>query len=433
MLAVLRQRNFALVWFAGLISLTGDWFLMVARPLVVYELTGSVAATALAAASRLLPQLLLGSVAGVFVDRWDRRRTMLICNLLLGCGLLPLVLVRSADWLWILYLQSIVQSILAQFLRPAENAFLPRLVREAELVPANALNGLNNNLARLVGPPLGGLAVAAWGLTGAALIDAASFFVAAGMLALIKIDGRAVRSAASDLLPDHVAARAWTTMWRDLATGLTLVRRNRLIAVIFLFWAVSGIGEGLFSALFAPFVTTVLHGGSVAFGTIVAAQAVGGLVGSVAIGHLGKGISPGKLLGLGAIGLGAIDLCTINAHRVAPGILLPVICMVIVGIPGAGIDVGATTLIQTGISDEYRGRIFGAIGAMGALSMLAGTALAGALGDRLGIVTLLNVEGALFIAAGFAVLAVVASAATAKLAGRADPVPEAGHPAGSSG
>lgn len=424
MLAVLRQRNFALVWFAGLISLTGDWFLIVARPLVVYQLTGSVAATALAAASRLLPQLFLGSVAGVFVDRWDRRRTMLICNILLGCCLLTLTLVRSADWLWLLYLQSIVQSVLAQFLRPAENALVPRLVNEADLVPANALNGLNNNLARLIGPPLGGLVVAVWGLTGAALIDAATFFIAAGMLALVQVDGRAVRATAA-AAADHLPARAWTTMWRDLAAGLALVRQNRLIAVIALFWAVSGIGEGLFSSLFAPFVITVLAGGSVAFGTIVAAQAVGGLGGSAAIGRIGRFIAPGKLLGLGAIGLGTLDLCTVNAHRVAPGLLLPLIFMVIVGIPGSGIDVGSTTLIQSTVADAYRGRIFGAISALGALSMLVGTALAGTLGDRLGIVTLLNVEGALFVAAGFVVLTVVTSATTAATTDRARPATEA--------
>jgi MFS family permease len=423
MLAVLRQRNFALVWFAGLISLTGDWFLIVARPLVVYQLTGSVAATALAAASRLLPQLLLGSVAGVFVDRWDRRRTMLGCNILLGCCLLTLTLVRSADRLWLLYLQSIVQSVLAQFLRPAENALVPRLVDEADLVPANALNGLNNNLARLVGPPLGGLVVAAWSLPGAALIDAATFFIAAGMLALVRVDGRAVRTTTADAARDHIPARAWTAMWRDLVAGLVLMRRNRLIAIVALSWAVGGIGEGLFSSLFAPFVITVLDGGSAAFGTIVAAQAIGGLVGSAAIGRIGGSIAPGRLLGLGAIGLGALDLCTINAHRVAPGLLLPLIFMVIVGIPGSGIDVGSATLIQTTVADAYRGRVFGAIGAIGALSMLVGTALAGTLGDRLGIVTLLNVEGALFVAAGVIVLTVVVSS-TASIPDRARPAHE---------
>ncbi len=69
MLAVLRRRNFLLVWLAGLISLTGDWILFVALPLVVYDLTGSSAATAATVASRVVPRLLLSSVAGVFVDR----------------------------------------------------------------------------------------------------------------------------------------------------------------------------------------------------------------------------------------------------------------------------------------------------------------------------------------------------------------------------
>ena len=153
MLAVLRQRNFALVWVAGLISLTGDWLLFVAVPLAVYQLTGSTAATAGAVAARVLPRLALGSVAGVFVDRWDRRRTMLVANVLLGLCLLPLLLVRSAEWLWLLYLVSFAQSILAQFLGPAEGALLPRLVAEADLVPANALNGLRTRFTTMA-PPL---------------------------------------------------------------------------------------------------------------------------------------------------------------------------------------------------------------------------------------------------------------------------------------
>lgn len=424
MLAVLRQRNFALVWFAGLISLTGDWFLFVARPLVVFQMTGSVAATALVAALRLVPQLLLSSIAGVFVDRWDRRATMLACNLLLGCGLLPLVLVRSADWLWLLYLQTVFQSILSQFLRPAEDALLPRLVHERDLVPANALNGLNNNLARLVGPPLGGLVVAAWGLGGAALIDAASFFFAAGMLTLVAVDARPKPAEAA---PEHLPAGAWTKMWRDLAASGALIRRNRLVAVLFLFWAVSGIGEGLFSSLFVPFVTTILDGGGVAYGTIVAAQAVGGLVGSAAIGYVGRGIAPGKLLGLGAIGLGLIDMCTINAHRFVPGIVLPIIFMVIVGVPGSGISVGSNSLVQTSVADAFRGRIFGAINAIGALGMLVGTAMAGLLGDRMSVVTLLNIECAVFVVSGLLVLGVAASVVGGNAADPAPPAVEAGR------
>ncbi|MEA2512730.1 MAG: hypothetical protein QOJ59_2217, partial [Thermomicrobiales bacterium] len=81
MLRVLRRRNFALLWFAGLVSLTGDWMLIVALPVTVYELTGSALATGGVLIANRLPALVLGSVAGVFVDRWDRKRTMVVANL----------------------------------------------------------------------------------------------------------------------------------------------------------------------------------------------------------------------------------------------------------------------------------------------------------------------------------------------------------------
>src|SRR5262245_15580007 len=103
MIALLRQRNFALLWFGGLISMMGDWMLWIALPIYVYQLSGSALATSVALICRILPRLLLGSMAGVFVDRWDRRRTMVITNLLLAVGLLPLLLVQSVEWLWLVY------------------------------------------------------------------------------------------------------------------------------------------------------------------------------------------------------------------------------------------------------------------------------------------------------------------------------------------
>lgn len=403
MLAVLRQRNFALVWVAGLISLTGDRLFFVAVPLVVYQLTGSTVATAAAVASRVLPRLALGSVAGVFVDRWDRRRTMLVANLLLGLCLLPLLLVRSAEWLWLLYLVSFIQAILAQFLGSAEDALLPRLVAEADLVPANALNGLNNELARLAGPPLGGLVVTGWGLTGAALLDAASFFAAAGLVALVAVGGRADRAdraGAPSIPAASGGAGVWAAMWHEWAAGLALVRRVRPVAVVFLFMALTGVGEGAMAALFVPFVAMVLGGGGVAYGAIMAAQAVGGLAGNAVIGRLGRGTPPARLLGMGALAAGAIDLMTFNAHRVVPGVLPPIALMVIVGLPFAGIHVGRATLIQTAVADEYRGRVFGSIRAVSALGVLAGAGLAGVLGDRLGIVATLTLDGAAYLLGG---------------------------------
>lgn len=418
MLATLRRRNFALVWLGGLISLTGDWLLFIGLPLYVYQLTGSTLATGVAVMSRVLPRLLLGSLAGVFVDRWDRRRVMIVTNLLLGCGLLPLLAVRSASWLWLVYLVSFAQSSLAQFVEPAEGALLPRLVPAEHLVSANALNALNNNLARLVGPPLGGLVVGVWGLAGVTLLDAASFFAAAGLVALVTVDASVTR------VTTAVAARsgwraAFVAVWREWRAGLALVRRARPLAVLFLFVALTGVGEGIVSTLFVPFVTKVLGSNGVGFGLVAASQAVGGLLGSAAIGQVGQRVTPGRLLGLGAVGLGAIDLAAFNAYHVVPGLAPVLVLMTVVGLPAAGLQVGALTLLQTAIADAYRGRIFGAFGTTQALAMLIGAALAGLLGDLVGIVAVLNTQGAVYVAGGVMVLTLLPGGrATASVAAR---------------
>jgi len=89
MLTTLRQRNFALLWAGGLISMAGDGMLYIGLPIYIYQLTHSTLATSLMFIAETVPRIALGSVAGVFVDRWERKRTMVIANGLLALGLLP--------------------------------------------------------------------------------------------------------------------------------------------------------------------------------------------------------------------------------------------------------------------------------------------------------------------------------------------------------
>src|SRR5579875_3879398 len=103
MLAALRQRNFALLWFGQLISLLGDWVLFVALPFYIYTLTGSTLATGVMFIVQTLPRLSRGSVAGVGGGRWSRRRTLYVAGLLQALVLLPLRVVHSSQWVWIIY------------------------------------------------------------------------------------------------------------------------------------------------------------------------------------------------------------------------------------------------------------------------------------------------------------------------------------------
>ncbi len=156
MLAVLRQRNFSLLWIGQIISNVGDWVLFVALPFYIYFLTGSTLATGIMFIVQTLPRLFFGSVAGVFVDRWNRKYTMVIANMIQSLILIPLFLVHSQQFVWIVYICAFTDSLVSQFFNPAQTAIIPMLVEEKDLLPANSLNSMSQELTRLVGPSLGG-------------------------------------------------------------------------------------------------------------------------------------------------------------------------------------------------------------------------------------------------------------------------------------
>ena len=159
-------RDLRLLLGAGLVSMTGDWLLSVGLAYSVYALTGSTLASAAALLSAFVPQVLVGSVAGVFVDRWDRKRTMVVANLLLAVGSLPLLLVSGADRIWVVYVVLAGESVRGGVLR-AGRAGAPAAAssRTTDLVAANGAERPVHNLARLLGSGLGGVAAAIGGIT----------------------------------------------------------------------------------------------------------------------------------------------------------------------------------------------------------------------------------------------------------------------------
>jgi MFS family permease len=194
MFALLRQRGFALLWTGELISAAGDWVLFVALPFYVYQHTGSTMATGATFMAQIVPPLLLGSVAGVFVDRWERRRTMIIADFARALLLLLLLTVHTRADLPRVYIVAFLLAAIAQLFAPAKGALIPRLVGTAHLVRANALNALGDSIPRLVGPALGGALFAGLGLPGVLLTDSASFLLT-GVLVLF-IAGRSGMSGA---------------------------------------------------------------------------------------------------------------------------------------------------------------------------------------------------------------------------------------------
>lgn len=427
MLTVLRQRNFALLWTGGFISALGDTVLLVALPFYIYQRTGSALATGTMFIVETVPRIMLGSVAGVFVDRWDRRKTMVVCDLSRAALLLMLLPVVSLPGLlWIVYLVAFAQSAITQFFGPANGALLPRVVGKEHLLAANSLGAINQNVNRLVGPALGGALLGLFGLTSVLLADAASFSFSAVMIALVRAPASTVSTSAgttTDPPATTVAMTRWTTFWHDWLAGLRLVRTDHVLTTIFIVGGTLMVAQGLLNALFPAWVTAVLHLGALEFGWITAAQGVGGVLGGLLIGHVSKVAPPIRLIAPSGVLLGILFLIMFNT-RSLPFILT---LSAVNGLPVTGFVVSLHTLLQTSVADQFRGRLLGAYITTGSLLMLIGLGLGTMLGDRLSIPLLLNGVGGLLVLAGLEA-AVLLSRSQARRGAAPPPRPPAATP-----
>ena len=396
MLAALRQRNFAFLWFGQVISMIGDWVLFIALPFYVYTLTGSTLATGMMFIVETIPRLFFGSIAGVFVDRWDRKRTMFIAELAQAFVLIPLFLVHSQQWLWIVYIFAFVESTISQFFIPAKSAIIPNLVDEQHLLAANSLNSMSQELTRLVGPFLGGVLLGLLGINSVILVDAVSFLISASMIALISLPSMVARLSEQAKVTHSGAVAGISKVWHEWLGGLQLVKKQQLITAIFVVIGVAMVGEGIIEVLFTAYVKQVMHGSALVLGWLMTAQAIGGIIGSLIVVQASKVIRPTRLIPLSALIFGPLIIVIVNIP-VLP-IVLPLVT--IIGVAAIGFFVSLLTLLQSNVDDEYRGRIFGALNTVQAIAMLFGMVLASGLGDHLGVITMLEVDAAFNILAG---------------------------------
>jgi MFS family permease len=338
---------------------------------------------------------------------------MIVTNMLLALVLLPLLLVRSADLVWIVYLVTFVGGTIEQFFVPAQNALLPRLVVEGRLVSANSLISVSSNLARLIGPALGGVIAARLGLNGIVLVDSASFLLAALLIAGIASPQPASQSAEPSDATTAREKRGIAQIWREWVAGLRLIAGERTLAVLLTLFAIMSLGEGVFGVLFPVYVYRALGGMAQEIGTLMSAQAVGGLVGGLLVGLAGARMMSRWAIGACAAVFGLLDLAIFNAPTVVPSAQsllavdfgVPLFWIVVglfvaVGIPGIGMLTGAQSLLQARAPDAYRGRVFGALGAVGGLLRLIGVVIAGLVTTDMNLITVLNIQGFGYVAAG---------------------------------
>ena len=408
MLSLLRQPDFSRLWLAGLVSIAGDWMLYAALPYFVYVETGSTVATAGMIVAELTPGVVLGSVAGVFVDRWSRKRLLIVANLL-QAGVVALLLFVPIDGLlWLVYAVAAAQSAVAAFAAPAESALLPLLVQPAQLVSANSLNALNNRLARLLGLPAGAALLTSLDLRAVVLADCATFLAAAVLVAPIVVPPRDATDEAAtpgrqDGTEPPVAAEAlsaWRAFVAEWSAGLQVVRTDRAVALVFVVLGIMTFGGTMLDPLVVAWVRDALDSGADVYAGLMTTHAVFGIFGSLLVGRYGVHASPRLLMGASSVFAGVVLLVNYNVSVVAVAFGVSAV----VGMTSVASSVGVETLVQQSVRDEYRGRVYGALGASGAMLSLLGAGVGGLGAAWVGVVPMLSVAAGLILTSGVVVL-----------------------------
>jgi MFS family permease len=386
----LRSPAFRRLWIAGFISESGDWVLLVALPVFVYQLTGSAAATATTFVVALLPGLALSPVSGVLADRVDRRRLMLAVSLAQAAALLPLLAVHDAGDLPIVNAVTAVQAALAALFEPAKNALLPTLVAREDVTAANGLVGLNSNLARLIGASLGGALLGFTGLPGVLAADVASYVLAAALL---------VRP-----LGDAAAPRGHMPILSAWLEGLREIRDRRPLRTTAGIAGLMALSQGIFVVLFVVFVTDRLGGGEAETGLLRGVQAVGGIAGGALAGLLARRVASNRLLALALLAFGAVAAIGWNGPHVTTAIGFYLVTFAIVGAPGVIAVAGLLSVLQLHSAEALRGRVMSSFQTLMDGFQALGMVLAGALVAPLGLGVMLDVQAGLYVLAATAAL-----------------------------
>ena len=380
----LRHRNFRLFFVGQSISLIGTWMTRVATSWLVYRLTGSALLLGVVGFAGQIPTFLLAPFAGVWVDRLDRRKLLVWTQVLAGLQSLALAaltltkVINIHEIIWLSALQGLINA----FDMPGRQAFLVQMVEDKQdLSNAIALNSSMVNLARLVGPALAGLVIAAAGEGYCFTIDGISYLAVIASLLMMRVK----------VAP---AKRALTSMLEQLKEGWAYVSGFPPIRTILLLFALVSLMGMPFMVLMPIFASKVLHGGPHTLGFLLGASGVGALISAVslALRKTVRGLTTMIQISAALFGFGLISF---GLSRI---FLLSMFLMLIVGFGMMQGLAASNTVIQTLVPEDKRGRVMSYY-TMAFVGMAPfGSLLAGGLAHRLGAPHAIMITGAFCVA-----------------------------------
>jgi MFS family permease len=367
----LSHRNYKLFFAGQSISLIGTWMTRIATSWLVYRLTGSALLLGVVGFAGQIPSFVLSPFAGVLVDRWNRHRLLVATQVLalVQSLVLAILTLTGVIKIWQVIALSIFQGLINAFDMPARQAFLVEMVtRREDLANAIALNSSMVNAARLLGPSIGGVVIAAVGEGWCFMADAISYLAVIASLLVMTVTPRVV-----SLTKD-------AKIFEQLREGWIYATRFAPIRDVLILLALVSLVGMPYTVLMPVFANDILHGGPSTLGWLMAASGVGALAGALLLAARRSVLGLGKYIPLTAAAFG-VGLIAFSFTRVT---WLALLLMMLTGL-GFMVQMAASnTVLQTIVDEDKRGRVmsFYTMAFMGTAPF--GSLLAGSVADRIG-------------------------------------------------
>ncbi len=379
--AALAEYNYRVFFIGQSVSLIGTWMQSIGQAWLVLQLTHSPTALGIVTMLQMLPFTLLSLVGGVLADRLPKRKTLIILQSFALCQALVMVTLVATDTvqIWHIYGLAFLLGLTNAIERPTRQSFFSELVPKERLVNAVALNSSILNLARILGPAMGGLMIALVGVEGTFAVNACSFFAV--------LCGYALMRPAQFFTPKRPKRGA--SILKDIGAGLRYAGGNPAVVQTLILVGFIGMFGYNFNVIVPLLAEFVLNAGPERWGLLMSFLGVGSFLASFTIAGLGRQ-STGTLFG-GAV---AFSICFIAAsfstsYWVTAGLLFGL------GVSGVALMTMANTSLQLNAPEELRGRIISIFVLLQAGSTPIGGMLTGLLSDHLGVRPAMVILGAM--------------------------------------
>ncbi len=337
-----------LLWLGQIISTLGDSASIIVVPIAIYNYTHAVhnldkVSLSIWALASALPVILLGLFAGVFVDRWNRRRTMLVSDLARAVVSLILLGVHSAHDIWLFYIAAFLASAFSCFFLPARSALMASILPRQMLMRANAASTSSVQIVSFAGPILTALLLKLIHVRGIFLFNAVTFLLSALCIFLV-----------TRAEPVPMKKRLFAGVWQEMREGLTYIRRNQTLSAILIILTIVILGAGVYNTLEVAFAKDVWHVTDSQYAELMAAFGLGMIAAGLLVAGPLRDILPPRLIAA------ALALMAVGGFgfALAPTYLWGGAALFLLGLGNMLFNIPAITLFQNVAPNAMLGRIF---------------------------------------------------------------------------